>query len=59
MKKNLFNFLASVVISFVICFLSLYLAAVPDTDRVIVSIGITISLQLSFITAVLLSKHKK
>ncbi|MBB6024056.1 putative Tic20 family protein [Paenibacillus sp. JGP012] len=59
MKKNLFNFIASVIISLIVCFLLLYLAPVPDTDRVIVSIAITISLQLSFITAALLSKHKK
>lgn len=59
MKRIILNFIASIVISFIVFFIVLFFADVPDTDRVILSMAITISLQLSLITALLLSKHKK
>ncbi|WP_339240437.1 hypothetical protein MKX40_07210 [Paenibacillus sp. FSL R5-0517] len=59
MKQIILNFLASIVISFIVFFIVLFFDDVPDTDRVILAMAITISLQLSLITALLLSKHKK
>lgn len=59
MKRIILNFIASIVISIIVFFIVLFFADVPDTDRVILSMAITISLQLSLITALLLSKHKK
>lgn len=59
MKQIILNFLASIAISFIVFFIILFFADVPDTNRVILSMVITISLQLSLITALLLSKHKK
>lgn len=58
MKSTMLNFIASIIVSFIVFFFILFLVAVPDTDRVILSIAITISLQLSLLTAIFLSKQK-
>ncbi|MEK4661606.1 hypothetical protein [Paenibacillus sp. M2] len=59
MKGIIANFIASIVVSFIVFFIVLFFDDVPDTDRVLLAMAITISLQLSLITALLLSKHKK
>lgn len=59
MKRIILNFIASIVISLIVFFIVLFFAEIQDTNHVILSMAITISLQLSLITALLLSKHKK
>ncbi|GAA0387144.1 hypothetical protein GCM10008933_17610 [Paenibacillus motobuensis] len=53
--KNLFlYFIASIIISISLCFIIFFFAA-----DVILAVAITISLQLSLITGILIAKHKR
>jgi len=59
MKKLILNSIASIIVSFIVFFIILFFIHVSDTNGVILSMAITISLQLSLVTALLIAKHKK
>ncbi len=59
MRKVFLNFIASVIITIFVFFLVIFFVHISDSTNIMVSVGITVSLQISFLTAVLLAKNKK